>query len=200
LRLRLRGQACECRVARPLARADAQLHALANVDTWLSQIDRAIAEMTKRGRTNGVLPPSTRGARPVVIWSLSASGKRASHWLEDWAGSRCRQGSCDRGRGGPDHVRGAVARGHDGASHTVADFGDGAVAVIRLPLRWPRRPRPGSEACDKMNHRKPADRLFMRRAARACHGRHCFTRKSFQRPSPVHSRTYVESFAGQVQP
>src|SRR5260370_16262506 len=81
LRLRLRGQACECRVARPLARADAQLHALANVDTWLSQIDRAIAEMTKRGRTNGVLPPSTRGARPVVIWSLSASGKRASHWL-----------------------------------------------------------------------------------------------------------------------
>jgi len=36
------------------ARIDAQTHALADVDTRLSQIDGAIAEMTKRGRTNAL--------------------------------------------------------------------------------------------------------------------------------------------------
>jgi hypothetical protein len=50
-------------------RIDAQTHALADVDTRLAQIDGAIAEMTKRGRTNGELDAinSQRKARAELV-------------------------------------------------------------------------------------------------------------------------------------
>jgi hypothetical protein len=51
------------------ARIDAQNHALADVDTLLARIDGAIAEMTKRGRTNGALDAisSQRKARAELV-------------------------------------------------------------------------------------------------------------------------------------
>jgi hypothetical protein len=57
------------------ARIDAQTHVLADVDTRLSQIDGAIAEMTKRGRTNGALDAIASQRKAVLSWSLSASAK-----------------------------------------------------------------------------------------------------------------------------
>jgi hypothetical protein len=51
--------AVETEAATIAARIEAQTHALADVDTRLSQIDGAIAEMTKRGRTNGALDAIT---------------------------------------------------------------------------------------------------------------------------------------------
>jgi hypothetical protein len=56
-------------VACPPDRIDAQSHALGDVDTRLAQIDGAIAEMTKRGRTNGALDAinSQRKARAELV-------------------------------------------------------------------------------------------------------------------------------------
>jgi hypothetical protein len=61
--------AVETEAATIAARIDAQTHALADVDTRLSQIDGAIAEMTKRGRTNGALDAinSQRKARAELV-------------------------------------------------------------------------------------------------------------------------------------
>jgi hypothetical protein len=61
--------AVEIEAATIAARIDAQTHALADVDTRLSQIDGAIAEMTKRGRTNGAFDAinSQRKARSELV-------------------------------------------------------------------------------------------------------------------------------------
>jgi len=61
--------AVETEAATLAARIDAQSHALADVDTRLAQIDGAIAEMTKRGRTNGALDAinSQRKARAELV-------------------------------------------------------------------------------------------------------------------------------------
>jgi ABC-type transporter Mla subunit MlaD len=61
--------AVQTEAATVTARIDAQTHALADVDTRLSQIDGAIAEMTKRGRANGALDAinSQRKARAELV-------------------------------------------------------------------------------------------------------------------------------------
>ncbi len=61
--------AVETEAATIAARIEAQTHTLTDVDTRLSQIDGAIAEMTKRGRTNGALDAinSQRKARMELV-------------------------------------------------------------------------------------------------------------------------------------
>ncbi len=61
--------AVETEAATLAARIDAQTHAVADVDTRLAQIDGAIAEMTKRARTNGALDAinSQRKARAELV-------------------------------------------------------------------------------------------------------------------------------------
>jgi hypothetical protein len=57
----------KAKLTRLSARVDAQQHALSDVDTRLAQIDGAIAEVTKRGRTNGALDPIQHKARAELL-------------------------------------------------------------------------------------------------------------------------------------
>jgi hypothetical protein len=104
------------------------LHALANVDTRLSQIDGAIAEMTKRVRTNGVLDAinSQRKARAELVTQRRREAEALTRLKTEQAAAAAK-GSCSRARGGADHVRGSASRRDDGTSHPLADTGDGAV-------------------------------------------------------------------------